>query len=209
MARGHFITFEGGEGAGKTTQILCLAEMLQDEGERVVTTREPGGSPGAEAVRSLLIDTSQNWCPFSEVLLHNAARFEHLHDVIQPALNSGYWVICDRFTDSTRAYQGYGLGVALETLNILENLTVDSIRPDLTIILDVPVDTGLMRVRQREKRKDRYENMNPAFHERLREGYRRIAADNPERCHLIDATLSTQAVQEEVRRTIKQYLMRL
>lgn len=204
-SRGWFITFEGGEGAGKTTQLCGLAEALDAAGCQVVTTREPGGSPGAERVRQVLIDPEAALTPMCEAMLHAGARHDHLTNTIRPALENGVCVLCDRFADSTRAYQGFGLGVPEATVDSLEVLAVDGTVPDLTLILDVPVAVGLERARGRGVH-DRYEAMATAFHERLRAGYRAIAERAPERCVVIDANRPAQAVQADVRRVVQDQL---
>jgi len=192
MAQGRFITFEGGEGAGKTTQISRLVAALAGKGIAAIATREPGGTPGAEEIRSLLVrgDTDR-WSPLTEALLLNAARSDHLDRVIRPALARGDWVISDRFADSTMAYQGHALGLGPEVTGALEALTVGDTRPDLTFILDLPVEDGLARARAREQDaqagEDRYEGFDTAFHTRLREAFLDIATADPDRCTVIDA----------------------
>lgn len=199
--RGWFVTLEGGEGAGKTTQLCGLAAALRETGADVVTTREPGGSPGAERVRDVLIDPGAELTPLCEAMLHAGARHDHLTNTIRPALARGAWVLCDRFADSTRAYQGYGLGVPEATVDALEQLAVAGTTPDLTLILDLPVEVGLTRARGRGAH-DRYEAMATPFHERLRAGYRRIAERAPERCVVLDANRPAEAVQAAVRRAV-------
>jgi dTMP kinase len=203
--RGWFITLEGGEGAGKTTQLCSLADALRETGREVVTTREPGGSPGAERVRSVLIDPEAELTPLCEAMLHAGARHDHLANTIRPALARGACVLCDRFADSTRAYQGFGLGLPESTVDTLEDLAVGETTPDLTLILDVPVDVGLERARGRGVH-DRYEAMAVAFHERLRAGYRAIAERAPARCAVVDANRPAEAVQAEVRRIVRERL---
>ncbi len=203
--RGWFITLEGGEGAGKTTQLCSLANALGETGCEVVTTREPGGSPGAERVRSVLIDPEAALTPLCEAMLHAGARHDHLTNTIRPALARGACVLCDRFTDSTRAYQGFGLGLAESTVDTLEELVVAETMPDLTLILDVPVDVGLERARGRGIH-DRYEAMAFAFHEHLRAGYRAIAARAPARCAVVDANRPAEVVQTDVRRIVRERL---
>lgn len=201
-ARGRFITFEGGEGAGKSTHCRRLANALRAAGKTVLTTREPGGSPGAEAIRTLLVTgETGRWDGMTELLLHYAARRDHLQKTVLPALARGEWVISDRFADSTTAYQGYGLSVPLETIETLHSFVVDGLRPDLTLILDVPVEAGLDRAGRRDGEKgeaNRYERMNLAFHERLRQGFLAIAAEEPKRCAVIDATRDADAVFDDI-----------
>lgn len=202
MKRGRFITFEGGEGAGKTTQIARLARILRNHGLEVVMTREPGGSAAAEAVRGLLLHEDHGWEPLSEALLHSAARVEHLAATVRPALSRGAWVLCDRFADSTRAYQGHGLGLDTGAIDCLERMVVAGTRPDLTLILDIPPEVGLRRAAGRTAGADRYERMAEAFHTRLRDGFLAIAAREPIRCAVIDADRSEEAVAEEVLKTV-------
>lgn len=202
--RGRFITFEGGEGAGKSTQIRLLAQALEARGQRVVTTREPGGAPGAEAVRALLVtgDTGR-WDPVAETLLHYAARRDHLIRTVRPALDAGAWVLSDRFNDSTLAYQGFGQGMARCDLDALYALVAKGLRPDMTFILDLPVAVGLARAGHRNGpaatgNEDRYERMGTDFHDRLRAGFLSIAAAEPDRCAVIDATGGVEAVHAAI-----------
>ena len=186
--RGRFITFEGGEGAGKSTQLRRLAETLRRRGRDVVTTREPGGSPGAEQIRQLLVSGDPGrWDGMTEALLHFAARRDHLRSLVRPALEAGKWVLCDRFADSTMAYQGYGHGLPHEQIRDLYRLAVGDFAPDLTLVLDLPVETGLARAKARGGAEDRYEKMDVAFHRRLREGFLTIAARASRRCAVIPA----------------------
>jgi dTMP kinase len=195
----RFVTFEGGEGGGKSTQLRLLAEALRAAGEKVVTTREPGGAPGAEEIRRLLVEGEPGrWPAEAEALLHFAARAEHLASVIRPALEAGQWVLCDRFADSTLAYQGYGQGLDLAWLKQLRARVVGATEPGLTLILDLPVETGLGRARELQ----RYERMGRAFHEKLQAGFLAIAKAEPERCRVIDATRSIDAVATDVRAAV-------
>jgi dTMP kinase len=199
MARGRFITFEGGEGAGKSTQLKYLCATLRTRGIDVVTTREPGGSPGAEQIRALLVSGDpERWDGMTEALLHFAARRDHLRVTVWPALEAGKWVLCDRFADSTLAYQGYGHGLAHHTIRDLYRLAVGDFAPDLTLILDLPVETGLARAMVRGGAEDRYERMKGGFHQRLRDGFLTIAAAAPDRCAVVAADRS----QDEVRAAI-------
>lgn len=189
---GRFITLEGGEGAGKSTQIAGLAKRLEAAGIGVIATREPGGAPGADTIRSILVSgDTDRWDPMSEALLNFAARREHLMRTIWPALERGHWVLSDRFADSTMAYQGYGHGIDRELIAALYRAAVGDFHPDMTIILDLPVTEGLRRANERNGAagagEDRYERMDVAFHERLRSGFLAIAAAEPERCVVIDA----------------------
>ena len=196
-AKGRFITLEGGEGAGKSTQAARLAAALRAHGIETVTTREPGGSPGAEEIRGLLLKRGEageeRWSPVTETLLHFAARRDHLERTVWPALERGAWVISDRFADSTIAYQGYGLGFDRDVIIRLYANVVGAFRPDLTLVLDLPAEAGLARARARSAA-DRYEAMDLAFHRRLREGFLDIAAHDPRRCAVIDAAADEQAV---------------
>jgi len=199
--RGRFITFEGGEGSGKSTQIKKLAERLEASSLRALITREPGGSPGAEIIRHLVLSGMGRLLgPDAETLLFAAARDDHVRTVIQPALGQGTWVLCDRFSDSTRVYQGRLGHVAPELLNALQRVTIGDLKPDLTFILDVPVEVGLKRaaVRRGNSAPDRFESEDVRFHQELREGYREIAAAEPERCVLIDASADIDAVAHHV-----------
>ena len=184
MRRGRFITLEGGDGAGKSTQARHLAEWLRGHGRDVVLTREPGGAPGAETLRTLLLSGEEAWTPLAETLLHYAARAQHVACTIVPALEAGSWVVCDRFSDSTMAYQGYGQGADREAIATLTGLL--GLLPDLTIVLDVPVAASVARVAGRGG-VDRYERLGQAFLARVRVGFQAIAAAEPDRCLLLDA----------------------
>lgn len=206
MSPARFITFEGGEGAGKTTQIALLATYLRGQGFEVVTTREPGGAPGAEIIRRLLVDGEPGrWDGMTEALLHLAARREHLVRTVWPALAAGRWVLSDRFADSTLAYQGWGHGLDAGALKALHRAAIGDFTPDLTLILDLPVEQGLARARARGGQEDRYERMDLSFHQRLRQGFLAIAAQEPERCRVVGAGLPVDRVasliQEHVART--------
>jgi dTMP kinase len=189
--RGRFISFEGGEGSGKSTQIRMLADRLGGAKLRVIVTREPGGSPGAEIIRHLVLSGMGKLLGAdAETLLFAAARDDHVHTIIEPALKQGVWVLCDRFFDSTRVYQGVLGKVAPGILNAMQRVTIGDLKPDLTIILDVPVEVGLKRASARRgtAAPDRFEAEDIRFHQQLREAYRQIAAAEPQRCVLIDAT---------------------
>jgi dTMP kinase len=189
--RGRFITFEGGEGSGKSTQIKALAERLNAAKLRAIVTREPGGSPGAEIIRHLVLSGMGKLLgPDAETLLFAAARDDHVRSVIKPALTQGTWVLCDRFSDSTRAYQGSLGKVSPAVLNAMERVTIGDLKPDLTIILDVPVEVGMKRAAARRGTAvpDRFEAEDLNFHQQLREAYWKIATAEPQRCVLIDAT---------------------
>jgi dTMP kinase len=198
---GRFITLEGGEGAGKSTQAQLLAERLVGLGIDVVKTREPGGSPGAEIVRDIVLSgLAKPFGPRAETLLFAAARRDHLESLIKPALAAGKWVICDRFIDSTRVYQGI-LGQAGRPLvRALERITVGDAMPELTIILDLPAEIGLARARARRAgdAPDRFEGEDLAFHQKLNAAFREIAAEEPGRCVVIDADRPAEAVAADI-----------
>ena len=211
---GRFITLEGGEGAGKSTQARLLAAALAAEGLPVLRTREPGGSPGAEAIRGLLLGNAvPKWDGVAECMLHFAARREHLAATIRPALEAGMWVVCDRFADSTLAYQCFGQGVPRLVWDGLAELALDGLRPDLTLVLDIAPEAGLGRVWERAGRTagaapDRYETMGLAFHQRIHAGFRAIAEAEPERCVLLDATDTEAGVAAAILRTVRARLPR-
>lgn len=206
-ATGRFITLEGGEGAGKSTQIARLSDWLRQKGRTVVTTREPGGSPGAEMIRKLLVEgPAERWDGTTEALLHFAARRDHLRSTVWPALKRGDWVISDRFADSTVAYQGHGHGLDRGTLERLYHVAVGEFRPDLTLILDLPIDAGLARAAARRGSETRYESLPAEFHERVRAGFLEIARREPGRCVVIDATQGIDAVTVAIVRTVSQRL---
>ena len=206
-ARGRFITLEGGEGAGKSTQQRRLAAWLRQSGLDVTETREPGGSPGAEEIRALLVTgAAGRWDAMTEALLHFAARRDHLVQTVEPALSRGGWVVCDRFADSTMAYQGYGHELGRDAVSKLYDLVVGKLSPDLTLVLDLPVAEGLGRAKARADNEDRYERMDIAFHERLREGFHDIVARAPERCVLIDASADEEAVAARVQAAVRERL---
>ena len=196
---GRLVTFEGGEGAGKSTQIERLAATLRAAGLDPLVTREPGGTSGAEQIRRLLVEGAPDrWLPLGETLLLLAARYDHVARRIAPALADGRWVLCDRFMDSTRVYQGMAGGVGEETIDRLHAIVLGDLRPDLTVILDVPVGTGLGR-RQEAVGRQRYERMSSAFHERVRSGFLALARAQPERCVVVDATRAADTVADEIR----------
>ena len=191
-----FITLEGGEGAGKSTQAALLADALCARGLPVLRTREPGGAPGAELLRGLLLGGTTDWSQRAETLLHFAARAEHVEKTIRPALAAGMWVVCDRFYDSTLAYQGYGQGADRDFIRALIGLV--GLTPDLTIMLDVPDAVGASRLRGRGGAADRYERLDAAFHTRVNAGFRAIAAAAPERCVLLTAEPGIEAVHASI-----------
>ena len=199
---GRLITLEGGEGAGKSTQLAHLAARLKEAGCAVVATREPGGTAGAEAVRELLIRGGpERWAPMSETLLLLAARRDHVDRVIAPALAAGRWVLCDRFSDSTRVYQGIAGTVGLAVIDRLHETVFGALWPDLTLVLDLPAPIGLAR-RRRQAGENRFERMAAAYHERVREGFLAIARAAPERCVVIDASQPEPAVAGLVRAAV-------
>jgi len=209
MNIGHLISFEGPEGGGKSTHIKRLAERLRAEkGMTVMTTREPGGTPTGEAIRNILQHNAagEPLCDRAEVMLFCASRSQLCHDVLAPALARGEWVLCDRFTDSTLAYQGYGRGFDISTLRKLNDFATGEVKPSLTLLLDVPTDIGLRRVSDRvagdKNRIDRIENEAIEFHQRLREGYLEIARQDPNRIAVIDATQSVEVVAAKIWETV-------
>ena len=207
--RGRFITFEGGEGTGKSTHSMLLADRLTSAGIGVVRTREPGGSPGAEVIRHVLLSgVAKPLGVETEALLFAAARGDHVRNTIEPALAQGVWVICDRFIDSTRVYQGALGHLDPRFIRALERVTVGDLKPDLTFILDVPVEIGLQRaaVRRGKGVPDRFEGEDVKFHQDLREAYRQIAAEDPRRCVLVDATASPDAVSARIWTALRDHL---
>jgi len=199
MARSRFITFEGGEGSGKTSHSRKLAAWLQVRGHEAVLTREPGGTPGAEEIRKLLVQgEAARWDPMTEALLHFAARRDHVGNVIKPALARGAWVVCDRFVDSTLAYQGYGHGLGAEPVLLLKKLVLGDFAPGLTLLFDVPVALGLERAGRRESADARYESMGDGFHARVRDGYLAIARAEPGRITIVDSARPVAEVDAAV-----------
>ncbi len=203
-AKGLFVTFEGGEGAGKTTQIKLLSEYIQSKyAQDVVETREPGGTPGAEKIRNLIIQKEGvDWTPLSETLMFFAARHIHVENLIKPALDTGKIILCDRFTDSTRTYQSYGHGLDPQTIETINDITLNGFEPDLTFIIDLDVVTGLKRAKSRLQNdnsgEDRYESLNVEFHERLHKGFLEIAENNPQRCRVIDGSGSIEQLSLQI-----------
>jgi len=196
---GRFITLEGGEGTGKSTQIKRLAAALEDKGIAVLATREPGGSPGAEQIRKLMVEGELGrWDAITETLLAYAARADHVARTIGPALRAGRWVISDRFNDSTFAYQGVGRGVPRETIRRIDAAVLDDFQPDLTLILDLDVKLGLERALSRGAAENRFEKFGAEFHEKLRQSFLDIAKRNPERCRVIDAGGTEDQVAEAI-----------
>lgn len=193
--KGRFISLEGGDGSGKSTQIKRLATSLRKHGLPVLATREPGGTAGGEEIRNLVLTGAPGrWDALTETLLMFAARSDNVAKSIKPALAAGKWVVCDRFTDSTYAYQGAGGGLARETIRRMETLVLGDFRPDLTLILDVPIEIGLARTDQRAHAETRFEKKGAAFQERLRQAFLAIARREPARCVVIDASKDANAV---------------
>ncbi len=200
---GHLITLEGGEGAGKSTQARRLAAALKDRGHEVVLTREPGGSPGAEDVRKLLVEGNPGrWSALSETLLLFAARVDHIERTIGPALSAGNWVICDRFTDSTYAYQGVARGLARETIRRIDAVSLGDFKPHLTLILDLAPQDGLSRAVARDVVASRFEQFDLVFHDKLRQAFLDLARRAPERCAVIDAVGSEDEVAQRIWTTV-------
>jgi len=207
--RGRFITFEGGEGTGKSSHAALLAQKLRQLGVGVVLTREPGGSPGAEIIRHLVLSGMGKLLgPDAETLLFAAARDDHVRTVIEPALSRGLWVLCDRFFDSTRAYQGRLGQVSPGVLNAMQRVTIGDLKPDLTLILDIPVEVGLQRAaaRRGSGAPDRFEAEDIKFHQDLRDAYKQIAAEDPRRCELIDANADADTVAARVWTSLRNHL---
>ena len=200
---GKFITFEGGEGAGKSTQVKRLAGFLVSRGNSVVETREPGGSSGAEEIRRLLVEGSvDRWDAMTETLLLMAGRRSHLRDLVEPALQRGSSVLCDRFSDSTIAYQGYGQGMDITKIREIQRLAIGDVRPDLTLLLDIPAEEGLNRAAARGEAA-RYERMDINIHRRIRDGFLELASNEPERFEVIDAQGSVDAIENQIRNCIE------
>ena len=211
-AAGRFITVEGGEGAGKSTQIRRLAAWLDGQGIETVVTREPGGTPGAEAIRALLVtgDTDR-WDATTEALLVSAARRDHAEKRIRPALARGAWVLCDRFADSTLAYQGYAGGLPLDGLTALTRFAVGDLTPDLTVVLDLPAEAGLARAGRRMAAgpgaESRFEGRDLRFHEAVRNGFLDIARKDPARCVILDATAPVDDVARQIAAAVEGRLL--
>ena len=196
---GRLITFEGGEGAGKSTQVSILVDRLLRAGRHAIATREPGGSPAAEDIRETLLSGKvKQFGPFAEALLFSIARADHIDTVIGDALARGQWVVCDRFLDSTRAYQGATGGVPAPVISALERLTLHGVMPNLTIVLDIPVEEGLARMARRRGAPDRFESQDISQHERIRKAFLNIAEEEPGRCVVIDARKPEALVAEDV-----------
>lgn len=207
MVRGHFIVFEGPEGAGKSTQIQRLAEILREAGRDVIVTREPGGTPVGDAIRGVLLGSGDYaMLPETEALLLSAARAQHVHDIIRPGLARGAVVLCDRFADSSLAYQGGGRGMAESDLRCLEQIAVGGTAPDVRILLDLPVEEGLARRHRDADSVNRIDRADVAFHRRVRERYLQLAEMNPSAWVVIDASRARDAVLEDIRRAVESAL---
>jgi dTMP kinase len=210
--KGTFITFEGIEGSGKSTQIALLANYLATKGVRHVLTREPGGTPIGDQVRKILLDpANRSLDPAAELLLYAAGRAQHLREIIIPALADGMIVLCDRFSDATLAYQGYGRGLDIGMINSLDRIVTAGLRPDLTLLFDIEAAPGIARARGRNSSRGleteaRFENEELAFHERVRKGYLTLAAQEPERIRIVDASSSPEAVQAKIRQLVDERL---
>lgn len=204
--RGHLITLEGIEGVGKSTNLEFIAEHLRRTGKDVVVTREPGGVPVAERIRDLLLSTEAGpISPMTELLLIFAARAAHLEELIRPALHAGRWVLCDRFTDASYAYQGAGRGLPAAAIQVLENLVQDRLRPDLTFLLDAGPEATQLR-RERRGVSDRFERQDPAFFARVRQAYLALAQRHPDRFRVVDASRPVSGVQAQISKFLSQYL---
>lgn len=201
---GKFITFEGGEGCGKSTQIKKLSQFLADQGIEFLLTREPGGTPKAEHLRNLVVTGDHDrWTPEMEVYLLSAARWDHWNNLILPALQKGHWVICDRFIDSTLAYQGYGHGVDLDFIKSMQKITIGDVSPDLTFIFNMPVEKALARSKSRGDSEQRFEELDLIFHCKVQQGFQDILKNNHQRCKSIDADSSVDEVYNKIIKVIK------
>ena len=202
-SKGLFVSFEGIEGCGKTTQALLLAKWLKSRGHQVIITREPGGTPLAEKIRKVLLDSrNHSMSPLTELLLLQASRAQHLAQVIIPALKAGQVVVCDRFADSSTAYQGYGRGMDLEMVNQLNQIAVDGCWPKLTLVFDLPVETGFARAAKRKRALDRMEQQQKTFHRKVRQGFLAIAKADPDRVKVLDGSFPPDVIQAAVRQLV-------
>ena len=196
---GKFISFEGGEGTGKSTQATMLVQHLEKSGVKTICTREPGGTEIAEDIRELLVRRAPSgWDPFTEALLHFAARRSHLVETIWPSLKKGIWVVTDRFTDSSMAYQGIAMGLGRETIQRLKKLVVEDFSPDLTLIMDLQVEEGLRRTEKRFGERNRYDEMDFQFHKKVRDGFLEIASTESKRCVVIDSSQSIETIGQNI-----------
>lgn len=203
--KGKFISLEGGDGTGKSTQARLLSDYVTDAGIRNILTREPGGAPGADEIRELILTGDPDrWDAVGETLLFYASRRNHMRLTVWPAMDRGDWVISDRFADSTIAYQGYGNQLGVDKVMQIHEVTVGDFAPDLTFILDIDVKEGLSRTSGRAHNEDRFERMDLGFHERMREGFLEIARQNPDRCVVIDASRPIEEIQQSMREVTKE-----
>ncbi len=207
MSQGKFITFEGGEGTGKTTQSRLLSERLQKEGYDVVLTREPGGTQAGEALRDVFVShEGQNWPLSAQMLFMFTARSLHYEHIIKPEIEIGKIVICDRFADSTLAYQGYALGGNIDQFESLKKMVLGDFEPDLTFMFDIDPFEGLIRASGRDNQEDTFEEKDISFHEKLRQAYLDIAENNPDRCHVIDAAEEIDTISTQIWDKVKEVL---
>lgn len=203
MNKGIFLTFEGGEGTGKSTQIRLLAEYLKEKGKDVVTTREPGGTPEAEEIRPLIVKGFvEKWDTMTETLLILAARRNHVEKLIKPSLQEGKWVLCDRFRDSSWVYQGWAGGLGIDIIEKLHYLALGDFYPDITLVLDLPLEEGLKRAHQRHTSENRFEEKGILFHKKLYEGYEALLKYFPDRCHKVSALGSKEDVLKRIISTL-------
>jgi dTMP kinase len=205
MYKGFFITFEGPEGSGKTTHIQLLASALRAKGRRVLVTREPGGTKLAAGIRKLLLDGGE-LSPMAELFLYEADRAQHVHETLAPSLRQGKIVLCDRYTDSTLAYQGYGRGLDMASIQSLNAIASTGLRPDLTILLDVPVERGLALAKRKKNRHDRLERAGLAFHRKVRAGFLKLAKKEPKRFRVIAQQKDIKMTQQKIRAVVDLYL---
>lgn len=206
MRRGIFITMEGPEGSGKSTQIRLLADTLHRQGHRVLLTREPGGTTLAHAFRQILLETGEGLAPLAELFLYEADRAQHVTETIGPALKRGQLVLCDRYTDSTVAYQGYGRGLNRKAIDALNAIASMGLKPDLTLLLDVPVERGLRLAKAKKRRHDRLERAGLAFHRRVRAGFLALAKREPKRFRVVEQQPTIEATQEQIRNIVEEYV---
>tara|TARA_Y100000590_G_scaffold470715_1_gene668351 strand:- start:14434 stop:15084 length:651 start_codon:yes stop_codon:yes gene_type:complete len=207
--KGLFITFEGGEGSGKSTQSKILYEKILKENCSVIYTREPGGSDQAESIRNLLVTGDSNrWSPITELFLFSAARFDHVEKKIKPALEKNNIVICDRYIDSTTAYQGYAGSINKETINIIQDISTQNTIPDLTFILDIDPDIGLKRSMTESNYETRFENKDLKYHKKIREGYLSIAKENSQRCKILNANDDINNISNKIYTIFQEHLIK-
>lgn len=206
MSKGVFISFEGGEGTGKSTQIKKLASYLKEKGQDVLITREPGGTPEAEEIRALLLKGSiEKWDAMTEALLMLASRRDHVEKLIKPSLQEGKWVLCDRFSDSSWVYQGWAGNVGIETIEALHALALGNFYPDFTLVLDFPLTEGLRRSHSRQNVETRFEEKGLSFHEKIASGYKTLLQRFPQRCHEVSAVGTEQEVFERILSTLRSF----